>query len=501
MIDREAVRSNAKYLREVRPIDPEEIAEYIEGRPHPGVVRSALREEAVDLGLVEREDGTFVPVEDGPVSPPNWNPEAFPETYAFALEDLLVERHGANWHRGDSGADLREAVRRLKTDYFYGNEVEYDETAALGYALYHLPDYYATIGYVLDDLAENRHLPRNLRVLDVGAGSGGPALGLHDYLPEDVLVDYHAVEPSPAAEVLDRLLDETGRNFHRTIHRTTAEELDFAGLDCESLGAFDLVLFANVLSELAEPVAAVERYRELLADDGSVVAVAPADLETSTGLREVERAVAPPDGDVTVYSPTLRLWDDEAPSDRGWSFDARDDLSAPGFQRRLDQGAAAAASEAGHPERGESEADAHEAGEFVNVDVQFSYAVLRTDGARRVDVRADPDRHAKMAEMERHVTERIDLIAVKLSHDLAERTDRDDRRGDDPNPLFKIGDGSESVEQYAVLTRESALNRDLLRAPYGAVLSFENALCLWNDDEAAYNLVVDGETVVDLVAI
>ncbi|MFC4356436.1 small ribosomal subunit Rsm22 family protein [Halobium salinum] len=513
MIDRDSVRSNAKYLRNVRPVDPDEIAEYVEGHPHPGVVRTVLREEAFDLGLVEREDGTFVPVPEEPVSPPNWRPEAFPDAYAFAVEDLLVGRHGANWHLGESGDALREAVRRLKTDYLYGNDVEYDETAALGYALYHLPDYYATTGYVLDDLAENGLLPRKLRVLDVGAGVGSPALGLHDYLPEDSLVDYHAVEPSAAADVLDRLVEETTRNFHTTVHRTTAEELDLdelvggeggdaasaddGGADTDA-AAFDLVLFGNVLSELGDPVAVVERYLDVLASDGSLVAIAPADLETSTGLREVERAVAPVGGDVTVYSPTLRLWDGETPSDRGWSFDVRDDLAVPGFQRRLDEGAGMAGQDAG------SDAD-HEPGEFVNVDVQFSYSILRLDGARRLDVRASPERHAKMAEMERHVTERIDLAAVKLSHDLAARRresggNRGDR-DDDPNPLFKISDGSESVEHYAVLTRESALNRDLLEAPYGAVLAFENVLCLWNDDEEAYNLVVDGETVVDLVAV
>jgi hypothetical protein len=50
-----------------------------------------------------------------------------------------------------------------------------------------------------------------------------------------------------------------------------------------------------------------------------------------------------------------------------------------------------------------------------------------------------------------------------------------------------------------VSTRESGLNRDLLAADYGAVLQFENVLVLWNDDEGAYNLVVDAETVVDVV--
>ncbi|MFB6096089.1 MAG: small ribosomal subunit Rsm22 family protein [Haloferacaceae archaeon] len=467
MIDREAVRSNAKYLRQVRPIDPAEISEYVEGRPHPGVVKQVLQEEAYDLGLFEREDGTFVPAEEGPIPDPRWHPTAFPEEWAFAVEDFLVSRYGANWHRGDSGDRLREAIRRLKADYYYENPVEYDADAAAGYAVYHLPDYYATVGYVLDDLVENGLLDHRLRVLDVGAGVGGPALGLHDYLPEAATVDYHAVEPSAAAAVLEHLLGSTRRNFRTTIHESTAEAFD----PTDVAESFDLILFANVLSELDDPAAVVERYLEAVAEDGSLVAVAPADLNTSTGLRTVERAVAPPDGDVTVYSPTLRLWPGEAPSDRGWSFDRRDDVAAPAFQTRLAEAS--------------NDLDA-----FLNESVQFSHAILRTDGRRRYDVRADSGRFAKMAEMERHVTNRIDLLAVKLSRNLSEGG----------NPLFKVGDGSEAVENYAVLTRESALNSDLLAAEYGAVLAFENALALWNDDEGAYNLVVDGETVVDLVA-
>jgi len=182
VIDREAVRSNANYLREVRPIDPDEICEYIEGQPHPAVVKQTLREEAFSLELVERDDGTFVPVDEEPADYRGWQPKAFPDGYSFALEDQLVRHRGANWHRGDSGCELRESISQLKEDYFAGAPVEYDQTAALGYAIYHLPDYYAAVGYVLDTLTERGLLDRTLRVLDVGAGSGGPALGLHDYL-------------------------------------------------------------------------------------------------------------------------------------------------------------------------------------------------------------------------------------------------------------------------------------------------------------------------------
>ena len=395
-------------------------------------------------------------------------------------------------------------MRRLKDDYLYGNDVAYDRVAALGYAIYHLPVYYATIGYVLDDLVENELLDRTLRVLDVGAGVGGPALGLHDYLPDDAVVDYHAVEPSAAADVLRRLLDETGRNFRPTIHAETAEV--FFGLDGGAAGSdgdgsttsdagtgdgsatsdatgsvdapdeFDLVVFGNVLSELTEPAAVVDAALDRLAADGSVVAFAPADRNTAMGLREVERAVATPANGVSVYAPTLRLWPDATPADGGWSFDVADDLDVPPFQRRLDEAAA----------RGSGD----EPGEFVNVDVQFAYAILRPDGTRRVDVRASEDRCARMADSEAHVTDRVNYLAVKLSHDLS----------DGDNALYLVGDGSQTVDHYLVCTRETVLNDDLGGADYGAVLFVENGLVLWNDDEGAYNVVVDDETVVDRVA-
>ena len=490
-VDRDRLRDTVNYLREVRPIDPAEIQEYFDDAPHPAVVKQELRAAAFDLDLVEREDGTFVPASDAPVSPPGWEPEGLPADYERVVVDRLVDRFGLDWADGESGDDLREAIRRLKSDYYHGNPVEYDETAALGYAIYHLPDYYAAMGYVLDDLAENGDLPRKLRVLDVGAGVGGPALALIDYLHDAVgegeeppLIEYHALEPSPAADLLEALLEETPRNVRTTVHRERAEDFD-----PDSVGDVDLLTFCNVLSELADPAATADRYLDAVAAEGTLLAIAPADLETATGLREVERTLARSDSGPSVYSPTLRLWPDESPSDRGWSFDVRPDVEAPRMQQQLDQG-----------ERGErGGGEGNEPGTFTKTSVQFAYALLRPDGKRRSPVAASPERHAKAAEMERHVSNRIDLLTVKLSPDLSRQGERKREYGSDPNPVFKIGDGSEDVEQYAVVTQHTELNRALGDAEYGAVLSMENALALWNDDEAAYNLVVDGETVVDLV--
>ncbi|WP_255149300.1 small ribosomal subunit Rsm22 family protein [Halorarius halobius] len=466
---REAVLDNARYLREVRPIDPEEIYEYVDGQPHPAVVRQVLREHAVELGVRETDEGTFVPVEEGPLSVTFAGVESFPERYGRTLEDLLVDEFGAGWPDGESGDDLRATVRELKADYLEGTAVEYDYRTALAYALYHLPDYYAVVQYVLARLADHGLLDRRLRVLDVGAGVGGPMLGVHDLVPDDSVVEYHAVEPSAAADVFEAFVGETRPGFDTRVHRTTAEAFD---LDA----TFDIVLFANVLSELDDPESVAARYAESVAEDGSLVGIAPADRNTAVGLREVERSLEA--AGYGVWGPQVRLWPDCRPTDEGWSFDVQPDLAVPPFQRRLDEGDRAAADGTAGD------------GEFVNVDVQYAFSVVRHDDERMVAFRPDASRFARFADSETHVTNRVDCVALKLSHDLAE----------DGNPLYKVSDGSEAVDHYAVLTRESALNRDLSRAAYGDPLAFENALVLWNDDEGAYNLVVDAETVVDRLA-
>ena len=496
---RSQVRDNARYLRQVRPIDPEEIHEYVEGRPHPAAVRQVLREDATALGLLERADGRFEPVPDDPLALAFDGVDALPASVGQAVEKLLVERFGPGWADGASGAELRRTIRDFKQRYLLGAPVTYTEETALGYAIYHLPAYFAAIQYVLADLAAAGLLGRHLRVLDVGAGVGGPALGLLDLLAPQSLVEYHAVEPSDAASVLAALLEGTGRNVHPTVHREPIESFEPPSRE------FDLVVFSNVLSELDAPAEQVQRAMEWLDPEGSVVALAPADRETATGLRAVERAVEEATG-ATVYAPTVRLWAHERPESTSWSFDRKPPIEIPGFQRRLEEGArteaelaeattsgpADSAETAAHAENsggraGQRPGDRQAHGEFVNVDVQFAYSVLRRDDRRAVEFQPTQGRVAKLAASERHVTERIDCVAVKLSPDLSEGG----------NPLFLVGDGSQHIDHFAVLAEPTPLNQALADAGYGDLLFVENTLVLWNDDEAAYNLVVDGETIVD----
>jgi len=454
---RDQVRDAARYLRSVRPLDPAELTDYVEGDVDAATVRADLRALAPTLAIVERPDGSFVPVPEGPVAPPTTDVEGLPPALETVIEDRLATTYGPDWATGETGDHLRSTIEALKADYYRQHPVEYDTDVANAYAIYHLASYYAAGYHVAAELAAADLLDHHLRILDVGAGVGGPALGLFAAVPEDTLIEYHAIEPGAGADVLEALLAETGPNVHPTIHRTTAEAYELTS-------SFDVVLFANVLSELDDPVAVTERYLDAVTRSGTMVLLAPADEGTSTGLRTVERALVDDRELATVYAPTVRLWPDAHPTDRGWSFVRHDNVTAPTFQTRLARGEDA----------------------YRHTSVQYSYAYLRRDGRRRYDVTLSADAAAKMGAMDAHVTNRVDVVAAKLSPDLG--TD---------HPLFKVSDGSEAVDHYAVLVHESPLTETLTTADYGALLAFENVLVLWNDDEDGYNLVVDDRAVVD----
>ncbi|MFB6104351.1 MAG: methyltransferase [Halobacteriaceae archaeon] len=457
--DRRAqVRDVARYLRSVRPLDPAELTDYVEGDVDAATIHADLHALAPDLGLVERADGTFAPVPDGTIPTPEDGIDALPPPIESMVEQRLTEAYGQDWATGASGEHLRSTIDALKADYYRQHPVDYDTDVAFAYTIYHLASYYATGYHVATELAAADLLEYDLRVLDVGAGVGAPALGFFAALPEDALVEYHAIEPGAGADLLATLLEATGSNVHPTLHRTTAEAY-------EPDEAFDVVVFANVLAELDDPVAVTTRYLEALTPSGTMVLVAPADEATSTGLRAVERALVDDRELATVYAPTVRLWPDAHPTDRGWSFVRKDDIAAPSFQTQL----------------------AGDEATYRHTSVQYSYAYLRTDGRQRYDITLTTDEAAKMAEMDAHVTNRVDVVAAKLSPDLGTE-----------NPLFKVSDGSEAVDHYAVLVHESPLTEPLRTAAYGTVLRFENVLVLWNDDEDGYNLVVDDEAVVDI---
>ncbi|MFW6152747.1 MAG: SAM-dependent methyltransferase, partial [Halobacteriota archaeon] len=207
---------------------------------------------------------------------------------------------------------------------------------------------------------------------------------------------------------------------------------------------------------------------ECVDEGGAWVAIAPADPRTSIQLYDVERTLVPP---ATAYAPMLRLWPDRQPTDACWSFVERPVTEVPPFQRRLQREAKPADRE-----------------RYVTRSIRYSYTILRRDGHRRFDVRGDPARFIPLGDVGRAIGDRVDVITVKLSGDLAPPQG---------NSLVRVGDGSQRDDCFAVCVRPTALNRGLIEAPYGSIMTIDGALVLWNDDESAINLVIDEESIVE----
>ena len=463
----------AKYLRGVRPLDPAELIEYVTVDVSESDVRDVLRAQAVDLEIAESKDGTFGPVKAQVPLTPAGIITGLPDEMTRTLIQELESTYGESWPHGDSGDTLRGAIRSFKSAYFSGDAVRYDRSTALGYAIYHLPGAFAKIQYVLDHLGTRDLLPPALRVLEVGPGVGGSAIGLREYIGAANPIAYRGIEPSePAADLCEQFLANYERNFHWSIDRTRIED---ARLD----GPYDLIVLANVINELSNPTAALTPLIEELSHEGSLLALEPADKQTSRSLRRVERSLLDSVSDVDVYAPTLRLWPELEPSDDCWSFDVQAKLDLPRFQRQLDEGRRAIPDDRDPA-----------TGEFSNVEVQYAYTILRKDGQRINDFRPSRKKFAPLRTAEEQVGDRVNLCIVKLSHSLA---------GDDRHPLYVIGDGSQRTRHFAVHTAETELNTTLSQAPYGALLAIEGGLVLWNDDEAAHNIVIDQDSVVDRI--
>ncbi len=453
----------ARYLRSVRPLDPSELLEYTTTETTVDQVREVLRNHAVELGLVEGDDGLFRPASKEQLAGPIDPIEAIPPDLSAFIEERLAGEHGSAWASGERGAAIRDRIRDLKKRYLVGGSIDYDRLDADAYLLYHFPRSYAATWYTFGELLEAGLLNRTLRVLDIGAGVGAHLAAIDDLTPDDTLVEYVAVEPSPLVEHLRALSTRRlGRNTHVSVHQVPIEELP---LERE----FDVLLLGNLLSEVSEPIELAHRSLEFLTSSGSWVAIAPADPRTSVQLRAVERSL---EESMTVFSPTIRLWPGYQPTDDCWSFVEWPDLSVPPFQQRL-------------REEAEDDGDA-----FVNTEIRYSYSIMRGDGLRRYELDASETDSLLLARAPSVIGERVDVIVVKLSGDLAT----------DGNPVYRVGDGSQTEDCFGTHVSLTEMNHSLQEAPYGAVLRFERALVLWNDDEAAINLVIDDETFVEQLA-
>jgi 2-polyprenyl-3-methyl-5-hydroxy-6-metoxy-1,4-benzoquinol methylase len=107
-------------------------------------------------------------------------------------------------------------------------------------------------------------IPRNTRVLELGAGPGS----ITKYISGTLGCDVVAIEiDSAAAAILQQ--------FVRIIHSLDLNSSDWDGVIEQTEGRFQTVLAADVLEHLYWPEVTLEKMKGLLSDDGSVVLSLP----------------------------------------------------------------------------------------------------------------------------------------------------------------------------------------------------------------------------------
>jgi ribosomal protein RSM22 (predicted rRNA methylase) len=254
-----------------------------------------------------------------------------------------------------------------------------DPTLAAAYLTYFLPVNLSKIQVLLDEIPGNTFVKHeHFSVLDLGSGPGTAGLAVldwsHQYFKDTAnALSVVAVDSSPAAlRYAERLWESYCRAAGITGARLQAQEADLErvlrgvfGEQIRQAGPYDLIILANCLNELSEPIdtrtSLVATALSFLSPHGTLMIVEPALRETSRALHQVRDQLLG-EKRCTVYSPCLHEKncpallnpDDWCHEERAWE--------PPASIQAIDR----------------------EVG-FIKDALKFSYLLLRTDGRTIAD--------------------------------------------------------------------------------------------------------------------
>jgi hypothetical protein len=398
---------------------------------------------------------------------------ALPLPLETAVEQYISRKTGKDWSDPVILERLRRAIVSQKDDYWKPTEkrsLHYTKGySVLGYLAYHFPVYFMQTRHLLAELAREGLLKREMTILDLGTGPGVIPLAVADFWGnlDTARATVFPVERSKEhIEAFSYLAKSVAtKDSPVTIKPALEADVTTPG-DMALPERIDLMVFSNVLNELSDfPVAAradiVMKYAERLSPDGTILIIEPAEEATSTGLRVLSLALKK--RGLSIYAPCTYVWGTNCTPDRCWSF-----VTAPFIRPTRIMNTLAACDE---PFR------------YVNTDIKYSYVMLRKDGKTRSPCLVPNNRLAlRLSRIHLNVGRRITVVAAKMSEDL----------GDKETHMFRLCDGSAEKPVYAVLPafHITPENRELVFAPYGAVLEIRNVLVRYNPSHDAYNLLV-----------
>jgi SAM-dependent methyltransferase len=444
------------------------------------------------LGLRGEEQGDDLLISRLPPAPPFLPPagalkadEAFlghpsiPGRLQDLIADYVRKKTGKSWNDPVVLDRIRAAIRDQKGEYWdqgHGRPISYRAGyRVLAYLAYQFPVTFVQFSHLLHDMAADGLLKGRMRILDLGSGPGTVPLAVIDTWSRlsSGTVQIFAIEQETENLEAWRSLVPAFAAGNPPVHVAEPIQGDLRSLDPGDLPReVDLMVFANVLNELrelssGEKAALVSRLAGILADDGTVLVMEPADLENSVALRRLTSALG---GEgLSLYSPCTPLWNTACRPDRCWSFREGPPVSPPRLMSAL------AASADGY--------------RYMNTDIKFSYALLRKDGRTREGYRIQRGTRAlRLSKLQGALKRRVNVIVAKMSGDLG---------GGQGHYVYKVCDGTPPKPVFAVVPVHGESHaRALVEGRYGEILFLENVLVRFNEARDAWNLFVDRSATV-----
>jgi hypothetical protein len=390
------------------------------------------------------------------------------------IEDYISLKVGKSWKDPVILDRIRKAIIQQKDCYWaYGKnrEIRYEKGYQVwGYLAYQLPVYLIQFEHILFRLAREGLLKRDLRLLDAGTGPGVVPLATMDFFRRlnRFSLDITAIEQSDEhIEAYNYLVPEfRGNSPEICIHPPIKSDLKTIRRD-QLPDCADLIVFQNVLNEITdrpeEKADIVRKFLPLLADDGSILIMEPADRMNATALRVVVMDLV--SGGVGLYGPCTLLRGGPCQPQNCWTFEERPPIRPTTLMKTL----AAAGPEAYR---------------YVNTDIKYASAILRKDTRTMKNFRITPKgRYVRFSSLKRHVNRYVNAVACVMSGDL----------GDSRTHVYKLCDGTSVNAVYAILPSYHATgsNRALLSIGYGDIIALDQVLVRFNPRHEAYNLLIN----------
>lgn len=388
---------------------------------------------------------------------------------------------GKSWNDEIVLEKTRNAIIAQKEAYWKEGEqknVSYKGAySVLGYMAYQMPGYVLEFTEFFAGLVTSGLIRKHVRILDIGSGPGTVSIGvarvlscLDEMTAEITSLEYHETHIEAYQAIVPEFLKKSG-------DRVTVERPLIMDITKEMPeGEFDLIVCSNVINELsgldlekkAELVMALSKH---LVSDGNLVILEPADLANSTMLRDLSRDVKK--RGLTLYAPCNDLRGVYCTVSPCWSFRSYADIKPTDLMFAL--------------------GGAEERFKFVNTDVKFSYAILRTDGHRKCGYKIPAGaKRARLSQLKNHLERRIHITVSVMSADI----------GDAKNYLFLICDGTGTTQTYVALPafHRTPEHEALLTASYGSVVAIDSVLVRFNKQQNAYNLLMGHESFTRMIA-